>query len=51
MCFHNAIIHYENNNVPDQKFANIENRDYTDLEIYEKWITSTASVVLRHDVY
>ena len=51
MCFHNAIMHYENNIVPDRKFANIENRDYTDLEIYEKWITSTASVLLRHDVY
>ena len=51
MCFHNAIMHYENNVVPDRKFANIENRDYTDLEIYEKWITSTASVLLRHDVY
>ena len=51
MCFHNAIMHFENDNVPDQQFATIENRDYTDLEIYEKWITTTASVVLRRDVY
>lgn len=51
MCFHNAIIHYENGAVSDHKFANIEDREYTDLEIYEKWITSTASVLLRHEVY
>ena len=44
-------MHFENDNVPDQQFATIENRDYTDLEIYEKWITTTASVVLRRDVY
>ena len=50
MCFHNAIEHFEDNSREDHLFSNIENRDYTGLEIYEKWQVPTASVVIRKTV-
>ena len=51
MCFHNAIEHYEDNSKEDCQFSQIENRDYTGLEIYEKWQIPTASVVVRRDIF
>lgn len=50
LCFHNAMVHYEDGKTPDHLFGEIENRDYTSAEIYEKWTIPTASVVLRKDV-
>lgn len=50
MCFHNAIEHFEDNPQNDHQFSNVENRDYTGLEIYENWLVHTASVVIRKDV-
>lgn len=50
LCFHNAMIHYEDGKTPDCPFGKIEDRDYTGVEIYEKWTIPTASVVLRKNV-
>lgn len=49
MCFHNAMEHWENGQVPDAPFAKLEDRDYTGEEIYENWIVPTASVVFRRN--
>lgn len=51
MCFHNAMEHWENSNKKDCIFSQIENKDYTGLEIYKNWIIPTASVVFRKSVY
>lgn len=48
MCFHNAMIHYEDGMNPDKEFSSLEDRDYTGPEIYEKWIVPTASVLFRN---
>lgn len=49
MCFHNALVHWENNKFPDVTFACLEDRDYTGEEIYCNWIVPTASVVFRKE--
>ncbi len=51
MCFHNAIIHYEEGDIEDRIFANVENREYRIQELYTKWYSPTASLVLRRSVY
>lgn len=50
LCFHNAMEHYENGIKEDKCFSNIEDRDYSGVEIYEKWIVPTASVVFRKSI-
>lgn len=45
MCFHNAIEHHEDGKQRDRVFSKVEDRDYKSIEIYEKWIVPTASVV------
>ena len=51
MCFHNAIVHYENHNIKDHFMVQIkESREFSGIEIYEKWIVPTASVVIRKTV-
>lgn len=48
LCFHNAIMHWEDGRAKDAIFSNVENRYYTGVEIFEKWIIPTASVVIRY---
>lgn len=50
MCFHNAMIHWEDEEKEDTLFAKIENRDYTGLEIFKNWTIPTASCLFRTDV-
>ena len=50
MCFHNATVKSEDGDKPNQPFSNIEDRDYSGVEIFEKWTVPTASVVFRKDV-
>ncbi len=50
MCFHNAVVHYEDIDEKEHLFAQIENRDYTGIEIYRSWIIPTASVVFVQKV-
>ena len=50
MCFHQALVHYESNKYPDHHFSNIEEREYTGLELFPKWTVPTASIVMRKTV-
>ena len=56
-CFHPARIHYEEGNNEDELSGNIQNRDYSGIELYnENYRPPTASLffkssVLRSDVY
>lgn len=51
MCFANAIEHNENDNKKEDKlFSNIENQDYTGLDICSNWIIPTASIMFRQSI-
>lgn len=50
MVFHNAKVFYEETKTFDESFSNVENRDYSGLEIFKKWTVPTASVLIRRDV-
>ena len=47
LCFHNAIQHWQDGSQPDSPFSELEERDYTGLEVTENWIIPTASMVYR----
>ncbi len=47
MCFHEAIVHWENNEHEDRIFAHLDNKEYSDVDIYEKWIVATSSVLFK----
>ena len=49
LCFHNALVIYQNKDKDSHLFANIEDREYSAAEIYETWTIPTASVLLRFD--
>lgn len=50
MCFHNAVVHWEDASEEDHLMSNLSESDYNGVEIYRKWIVPTASVVLRSKV-
>lgn len=50
LCFHNALVKWQKGEYPDSKFANIEKRAYSDVEILGHWIIPTASVLLRKEI-
>ena len=50
MCFHNAMVHYENGNTENHLFAKLENREYQVEETVENWIVPTASILLRSSI-
>lgn len=51
MCFHQAIRHYEDCNKKDELYGDIEDRDYTGLELYSSsHRPPTASVVMRTSI-
>lgn len=49
-CFHNAMIHYYDADLPDKPFAQLEDRDYTGQEACHQWITPTASYFFRRSI-
>lgn len=49
MCFHDATETWEDGRKPNKSFSNVEDRDYTGLEIYKKWTIPTASVLIRKE--
>lgn len=51
MCFHKALEHYEDGNIEDRTFADVEDRDYNGVEINDNWICASSSVVLRRSVF
>jgi len=50
MCFHQAIEHWEDNSHEDRRFSFVQNIDYSGVEIYERWLVPTASVVFSRKV-
>lgn len=50
LCFHNAIEHWEDGSREDSIFSDVEDREYSAVEIYKKWTIPTASVVFRKTV-
>lgn len=51
MCFHNAIQHWQDDlTKKDSLFSNIENREYSGIELYNRWIVPTASVMFCKQV-
>ena len=50
MVFGNAIEHWDDNRKPDRLFSNIIDRDYDPVEMSEKWIVPTASIVFRASI-
>ena len=51
MVFGNAIEHWEDNFRTDKLFAEIEERDYTGVELSDKWIVPTATTLYKSEVY
>lgn len=50
MCFGNAIEHWEDNLKPDKIFSELEERDYTGVELSNHWIVPTASILFRQSI-
>lgn len=51
MCFHNAIEHWENGLVPDApKNQNLDDGDFSGIDIYNSYIVPTASIMVRNSV-
>ena len=51
MCFHRSIEHWEDGLKEDAFFSEIDNREYSGIELFENWIVPTASVVLKSSVF
>ena len=51
MCFHNAMLLYEDDKSKNRPFTELEEREYSPIEIFSKWTIPTASVVFRVSMY
>ena len=52
MCFHQSIRHFENHSHPDELAVDIEDRDYSGLELYSPLHRpQTHSVLFRSELY
>ena len=51
LCFHNALMVYEDGGSLRQPFQNLGNREYSGAEILRHWTIPTASVVFRRENY
>ena len=51
LCFTNAIVHWYNGEQEDRIFASFEERDYSGVELCEKWISPTASFLFRTPIF
>lgn len=51
MCFHDAVLHWEDGREEDHSFSNVIDRDYSGVEIFKNWVIPTASVLFRKEVY
>ncbi|MBR3449824.1 MAG: glycosyltransferase [Bacteroidales bacterium] len=47
LCFTNAIIHWYDGAHEDSVFAQFEEKDYSGVQLCEKWISPTASFVFK----
>lgn len=52
MCFHRAIIKYENPNLKSYTVCDkVEEKDYGGSELFTKWIVPTASMVMKSSIF
>lgn len=50
-CFHQALIHYEDGSQPDREAADIQDKDYSGIELFnEDNRPPTASLFMRTDI-
>lgn len=50
MCFHSAKILFERPGAPDIYCTDIQDREYSATELFERWIVPTASIMIRQKV-
>lgn len=50
MCFHTAYETWNDNGFEKKLFVEVQDRDYSGVEIFENWIVATASVVFRVEI-
>lgn len=50
LCFHNAMVHYEDEKTSDHIFAELQTKEYHRLELLKSWLAPTASFVFSKDV-
>lgn len=56
LCFHNAIVHFDNGSESDKPFTNLETREYSEKELIDDWKAPTAaflfpSKILHSPIY
>lgn len=51
MHFHNAIVRYENHNIPDFIMSKYTTGDFDTKKVFEKWQLPLASVLFRKELY
>ncbi len=47
MCFHNVLNVSPNSEINNTLFSNVEDRDYSVLDIYNHWLVHTTSVFMK----
>lgn len=50
LCFHNAVEHWEDESKQDKIFSDVQDREYSGVEILEEWIIPTSSCLARTEV-
>ena len=49
LCFHNAMIHWYDKNVPDELYADFSTGDFSGPDLIRNWISPTASFLFRSE--
>lgn len=47
LCFHNAVVTWEDKSHSDSVFAKVESKEYKPSELISSWIIPTASMLMR----
>lgn len=50
LCFHNAVVHYEDGKTADHIFAELQTKEYNRKELLKSWVAPTASFVFSKDI-
>lgn len=51
MCFHNCIVHHEDEEIPDKEMCHLEDRDYGEVELYTHYYSQTATLFFRREEF
>ncbi|MBQ3766762.1 MAG: glycosyltransferase family 2 protein [Bacteroidales bacterium] len=49
LCFHNAMVHWYDKEIPDELYANFETGDFSGGRLIQNWISPTASFLFRSE--